>query len=65
MDELERLRALVGPRASEWTPAQLEQLQRDIDQMTALLLDIYRSRKADRGEGSCGLPDFDVPRPDC
>jgi hypothetical protein len=64
MDELERLRTLVGPEASQWTTAQLEQLQREIDVMAALLLDLYRSRKAERTAADCELPNFDVPQPD-
>jgi hypothetical protein len=64
MDELERLRTLVGPEANQWTTAQLEQLRRDIDVMAALLLEVYRSRKAVRTAADCGLPNFDVPRPD-
>ena len=61
MDELERLRQLVGPEANGWTTVQLEQLGRDIDAMAALLLDLYRSRKADR---TCGSPNFDVQQPE-
>jgi hypothetical protein len=64
MDELERLRKLVGPEAIPWTTAQLEQLRRDIDAMAALLLDLYRARKQDRSADACGLRNFDVPRPD-
>jgi hypothetical protein len=63
MDELEKLRKLVGPDASSWTTAQLKQLRSDIDSMAALLLDLYRS-KADRRTNACGLPNFDVPQPD-
>jgi len=48
MDELEKLRNLVGPEADRWTTAQLEQLRRDIDAMAALLLDLYLSREANR-----------------
>ena len=43
MDELERLRRLLGPDADGWTMPQLEQLRRDIDGMAALLLELYRS----------------------
>ena len=59
MDELEKLRKLVGPEADKWTMAQLEQLRRDIDEMAALLLDVYQLRKADRSD-AYGLPNFDV-----
>lgn len=64
MDELERLRNLIGPEANEWTATQLEQLKRDIDAMAALLLDMYRIHRRDRSIESCGLPRFDVPTPD-
>lgn len=63
MDELERLRKLVGPEANGWTTAQLEQLTRDLDVMALLLLDLYRSRKKDRTVEPCGSPDFDVAQP--
>ena len=63
MDELERLRKLVGPEANGWTTAQLEQLTRDLDAMALLLLDLYRSRKKDRTVKPCGSPDFDVAQP--
>jgi len=64
MDELERLRKLVGPEANGWTAAQLEQLRRDIDAMAALLLDLHRSGKADLKAKACGSPTFDVQQPD-
>lgn len=54
MDELEGLRALIGPEADHLTMAQLEQLQRDIDALAALLLDEYASRKGSRSVGACG-----------
>jgi hypothetical protein len=59
MDELEKLRSLAGPAASDWTTAQLEQLSRDMNAMAALLLDLYRARKQKQGIEPCGLPDFD------
>jgi len=64
MNELETLRKLLGPEAEEWTVAQLELLRRDIDGMAALLLDLYRSRKADQSAEACGLPNVDVPHTD-
>jgi hypothetical protein len=64
MDELERLRQLVGPEASGWTTAQLEQLGRDIDAMAVLLLDLSRSCPASRSAKTCGSPNFDVQQPD-
>jgi hypothetical protein len=64
MDELERLRRLVGPEANQWTTAQLEQLQRDIDAMAALLLDVYRSQKQDQRASTFGSPNFDVLQSD-
>lgn len=64
MDDLERLRKVVGPEADAWTAAQLEQLQRDIEAMAALLLDLYRARRKRRKPKSCGSPDLDVCAPD-
>jgi hypothetical protein len=64
MDELEKLRKLVGPEADDWTTAQLERLRRDIDAMAALLLDVYRSGEPGQRSGACGLPKIDVPRTD-
>jgi len=64
MDDLERLRNLVGPEADSWTTAQLAQLHRDIDAMAALLLDIYRSGAAERRADGCGSPQFDAPQTD-
>jgi hypothetical protein len=61
MDELERLQNLVGPAADGWTTTQLDELRRDIDAMAAILLDLYRSRGADRRGDGCGSPRFDVP----
>ena len=45
MNELEELRKLVGPDAVDWNRAQLEQLDRDMETVAALLLEVYRSRK--------------------
>ena len=64
MDELEELRKLVDPEAKEWTTAQLERLSRDIDVLAEILLDAYRSRKADLSARACGSPNFDVLQPD-
>ena len=64
MDDLERLRALIGPEAHAWTTAQLHQLQADIETMAALLLDLYRSGRRVVNENSCGSPNVDVPQPD-
>jgi len=64
MDELERLRKLVGSDAKGWTTVQLEQLQRDIDIMAALLLDFYRARNKDRKPKARGSRDLDVRRTD-
>ncbi len=64
MDELERMRKLVGPEADKWTAAQLEQLRQDIDALAALLLDVYESRKRNQKVHACGLPEIDVPQPD-
>jgi hypothetical protein len=64
MDEVEKLRKLVGPEANGWTTAQLEQLSRDIDAMAAILLEVYRSGKVDQDPRACGSPTFDVQRPD-
>jgi hypothetical protein len=59
MDELEKLRVLVGPEADSWTTAQLEQLQQDIETMAALLLDIYRSSDKHGSDDGCGSPNLD------
>lgn len=64
MDELEKLRKLVGPEADGWTTAQLERLRCDIGAMAALLLDLYRSRRADSNARACGSPNFDVQQSD-
>jgi hypothetical protein len=64
MDELEQLRSLVGPAASEWTNAQLEQLSREMNAMAALLLDLYHARKQKQSVEPCGSPGFDVRQPD-
>jgi hypothetical protein len=64
MDELERLRELVGPEASGWTTAQLEQLKRDIDAVAVILLDLYWDRTAGRNAKACGSPKFDVQQTD-
>lgn len=64
MDELEKLRKLVGPEADHWTMAKLERLRRDMDAMAALLLEVYRSRAPGRSSGACGLPKIDVPQTD-
>ncbi|MBZ5603886.1 MAG: hypothetical protein LAO79_16430 [Acidobacteriia bacterium] len=57
--ELEELRTLVGPDAQWWSLGQLQQLDRDLDVMAALLLDIYRTRKHSRRAGSETYSDFD------
>jgi hypothetical protein len=64
MEELERLRSLVGPEAAKWTTAELEQLQHDINAVAVLLLDLYRSRLNKSRASNCGSPDFDVPSTD-
>jgi predicted nucleic acid-binding protein len=64
MDELERLRKLVGPEASGWTTAQLEQVRRDIDAMAVLLLDLHRARTAGRNAKACGSPKVDDQQSD-
>jgi hypothetical protein len=64
MNELERLRNLVGPEADKWTAAQLEQLRQDIDVLAALLLDLYESRMRNQKAHACGLPGIDDPQLD-
>jgi hypothetical protein len=64
MDDLEKLRAIVGPEANGWTTAQLEQLSRDIDAMAAILLDFDRSLKPAPNSKACGSPNVDVRQPD-
>ena len=61
MDDLERLRNLLGDEADDWTTVQLEQLRRDVDAMAGLLLDFYRSRRTGRDFQSSASPEFDVP----
>lgn len=56
MDDLETLRKLIGPDADGWITAELEELNRDLDVMALLLLDMYRSRQRTAEQGSCGLP---------
>jgi len=56
MDDLETLRKLIGPDADGWIKAELEELNRDLDVMALLLLDMYRSRQRTAEPGSCGLP---------
>jgi hypothetical protein len=64
MDDLEKLRTLVGPEAKGWTLAQLEQLNRDMNAMAEILLEVYRSRNTDRSPSACGLQNFDVQQSD-
>ena len=64
MDELEKLRKLVGPEADHWTVAQLEQLSGDMDMMATLLFDLYRVRGKSRDCEPCESREIDVPRTD-
>lgn len=43
-DELQGLRRLLGSAAADYTDPQLRQLQRDIDVMAELLLDLYLAK---------------------
>ena len=64
MDDPEKLRELMGIEANQWTKAQLEQVERDMDTIAALLLDLYQNRIRDQSADACGLADVDVPRTD-
>ena len=64
MDELETLRALVGPDAANWTPVQLQQMQAEIERVAALLLDLYRAGQSHHDETACGLRKIDVRQTD-
>lgn len=62
MEDLEELRAWVGPVAKDWTCVQLHQLDRELDEVANILLERYRQRKRDRPGKKAAR--FDTSAPD-
>lgn len=63
MDQLEQLRDLLGPTAKDWTRAQLEQLDRDMQAMAAILLNLYETGQMNHRKRVNSEENFDVSAP--
>jgi hypothetical protein len=62
MNDIEALRKRLGPAATAYTEAQLEQLDRDLDAMADLLLDLYiEEMSARRSDEAPSSGAFDSP----
>ena len=62
MNSFERLKELASPDVNP-TTIQTGLLDRDIDAMAALLVDLYLSQRNSTGQKGCGSVEIDVSNP--